>query len=74
MYKDIPRIFRAAHYHSWVVSNDNFPKELEITSLNEDGLIMSIKHKVYDVKGVQFHPESVLAEYGLKLISNWLNY
>ncbi len=74
LYNDIPLIFRAAHYHSWVVSNDDFPEEIEITSLNEDGLIMSIKHKLYDVKAVQFHPESVLAEYGLKLISNWLNY
>ena len=72
LYNGIPCVFRAAHYHSWVVSEDNFPKEFEVTSFNQDGLIMSVKHKSYDIKGVQYHPESILAEYGLQLIRNWL--
>ena len=74
LYKGIPSVFRAAHYHSWVVSDADFPEEFEVTSFNQDGLIMSIKHKVYDIKGVQYHPESILAEYGLQLIENWLSY
>ena len=72
LYKDIPVSFKVGHYHSWVVSANDFSKELEITSLNESSLIMSIKHKRYDVKGVQFHPESILSENGLRLIENWL--
>ena len=73
LYKDIPVSFEIGHYHSWVVSNNNFPKDLEITSLNETGLIMSMKHKIYDVKAVQFHPESILTQYGLDLIKNWIS-
>ena len=72
LYKDIPSYFKVGHYHSWVVHNKNFPPELEVTSVNESGLIMSMKHKIYNVKGVQFHPESILTEYGLHLIKNWL--
>ena len=72
LYKDIPVSFQIGHYHSWVVSEYDFPKELEITSVNESGLIMSIKHKKDDVRAVQFHPESILTEYGLELLENWL--
>ena len=72
LYKSIPRSFQIGHYHSWVVSNKDFPAELEITSLNESGLIMSIKHKQYNIKAVQFHPESILTEHGFQLIKNWL--
>ena len=72
LYKNIPIAFQIGHYHSWVVSNKDFPKELVITSMNENGLIMSIRHKSYNIKAVQFHPESILTEYGLQLIKNWL--
>ena len=72
LYKNIPISFKIGHYHSWVVSNKDFPTELEITSVNESGLIMSVKHKKYDIKSVQFHPESILTEYGLQLIENWI--
>ncbi|HWH63115.1 MAG TPA: aminodeoxychorismate/anthranilate synthase component II, partial [Ginsengibacter sp.] len=51
-------------YHSWIVNRDNFPKELEITAEDENGLIMALRHKTYDVQGVQFHPESVLTPNG----------
>ena len=72
LYKNLPASFQIGHYHSWVVSDKDFPAELEITSVNENGFIMSIKHKKYDIKAVQFHPESILTEYGLRLIKNWL--
>jgi len=72
LYKDMPVSFKIGHYHSWALSNQDFPEDLEITSLNDNGLIMSIKHKRYDIRAVQFHPESILTEYGFKLIKNWL--
>ncbi len=59
-------------YHSWVVSNHNFPKVLEITAVDENGEIMSLRHKNFDVRGVQFHPESLLTTHGKKIIKNWL--
>ena len=70
----VPNKFKIGHYHSWVVSKNNFPKELIITSENEEGIITSIKHNEYDITGVQFHPESILTEHGLKLIKNWVLY
>ena len=60
-------------YHSWVINEDEFPKELEVTSWDENGMIMSLKHRVYDVQGVQFHPESLLTPLGKTMIENWLN-
>jgi anthranilate synthase component II len=50
------------------------PKELEITAVDEFGNCMALHHKEYDIRGVQFHPESILSEYGLEIISNWVNY
>ncbi|MBN2520253.1 MAG: aminodeoxychorismate/anthranilate synthase component II [Bacteroidales bacterium] len=73
IFKDIPKVFNAGRYHSWMVSRENLPKDLIVTSIDENGEIMSISHKNYDVKGVQFHPESVLTEYGLKIVENWLS-
>ena len=72
LFKDIPNKFKIGHYHSWVVSKNNFPEELIITSENEEGIIASIKHKEYDITAVQFHPESILTEHGLQLIKNWV--
>ena len=68
----MPSTFNVGHYHSWVVSDSNMPKELDVTSLNDNGLIMSIKHKKYDIKAIQFHPESILTDYGFQLIENWV--
>jgi anthranilate synthase component 2 len=59
-------------YHSWVVKDEGFPEELEITSREENQLIMSLRHKKFDVQGVQFHPESVLTPNGESMIRNWL--
>lgn len=73
LFKDIPEAFEIGRYHSWVVSPEDFPEELEITSVDENGQIMSLRHKKYDVRGVQFHPESVLTPEGKKMIKNWIN-
>jgi len=60
-------------YHSWVVNTNDFPDSLEITSVDENGQIMSLRHKTLDIRGVQFHPESVLTPNGKKILENWLN-
>jgi anthranilate synthase component 2 len=59
-------------YHSWVVDEINFPAELEITSRSTENYIMSFKHKIYDVHGIQFHPESYMTLHGKELLANWL--
>lgn len=59
-------------YHSWIVSDKNFPSALEITAVDANGYIMGLQHKTFDVQGVQFHPESVLTEDGEKIMRNWL--
>jgi anthranilate synthase component 2 len=65
--------FRAARYHSWAVSNESFPDCLEITAVDAaEGMIMALRHRTYDVRGVQFHPESILTPQGSVLIKNWL--
>ncbi|MDV6168712.1 aminodeoxychorismate/anthranilate synthase component II [Flavobacterium sp. DG1-102-2] len=59
-------------YHSWSVDNANFPDVLEVTSVDKSGNIMSLRHKIYDVRGVQFHPESVLTPLGKQILKNWV--
>jgi anthranilate synthase component 2 len=73
IFAGLPDEFEAGRYHSWIVERDSLPGCLEITSLDEAGRIMSMKHKEYDVEGLQFHPESVLTPLGEKIIENWLN-
>jgi anthranilate synthase component 2 len=73
VFKDLPSEFEAGRYHSWVVDSQNFPKDLEITARDENGLIMGLRHRTYDVQGVQFHPESVLTPEGEKMMRNWLS-
>lgn len=73
LFKGIQSGFSVGRYHSWVVSEKDFPyKELEITARDEQEMIMAIQHKRYDVQGVQFHPESVLTPQGEIILSNWL--
>ncbi len=72
LFKDIPVTFKAGRYHSWVVSNINFPDCLKVTCIDNDQMIMALRHKKYNVYGVQFHPESVLTEYGITIIKNWI--
>lgn len=71
--RGIDQEFTAGRYHSWNVTKENLPVCLTITCEDVEGQIMGIRHKEYDVQGVQFHPESVLTPNGLKMIENWLN-
>ena len=72
MFKGLGKNIEVGRYHSWVVDT-NLPEELEATSFDENGQIMSLRHKEYDVKGVQFHPESVLTPKGKDILKNWVN-
>lgn len=71
LFEGLGKSFAVGRYHSWVVDN-NLPDSLEATSYDENGQIMSLRHKEYDVKGVQYHPESVLTPNGKQLLKNWL--
>ncbi|MGV0833036.1 anthranilate synthase component II [Empedobacter brevis] len=73
LFKNLPQNLEVGRYHSWVVSNENFPEELEITAIGPKGEIMALRHKIYDVRGVQFHPESILTPFGDEMIKNWLD-
>jgi anthranilate synthase component 2 len=73
LFEGLEKQIEVGRYHSWVVNAEDFPESLEITSLDENGQIMSIRHKKYDVRGVQFHPESVLTPDGKKMLENWVS-
>lgn len=73
LFNGLTETFSAGRYHSWIISKENFPEELEITAEDNNGLIMALQHKTYDVQGVQFHPESVLTPDGEKIMRNWLS-
>lgn len=73
VFKSLPNEIEAGRYHSWIVDKENFPEELEITAEDENGYIMALRHKTFDVQGVQFHPESVLTPMGEAIMRNWLN-
>jgi len=73
LFKDLPDKFIVGRYHSWIVSDINFPAELEITARDENNYIMALQHKTFDVQGVQFHPESILTPDGEIIMRNWLN-
>ena len=72
LFKDIESPFEATRYHSLIVDPTSFPAELEITAKTDDGLIMGLKHKEFEIYGLQFHPESILTSNGHKLINNFL--
>ncbi len=73
LFDGLGRSFRAGRYHSWAVSKENFPDCLEITAEDiKDGQIMGLRHREYNVRGIQFHPESVLTPKGKQIIENWL--
>ncbi len=68
----LPETIEVGRYHSWIVSDENLPDELEVTARDENGFIMGLQHKILDVQGVQFHPESVLTPDGEIILRNWL--
>ncbi len=72
IFKDLEKDIEVGRYHSWVVS-PNLPDSLEATSFDANGQVMSLRHKTYDVRGVQYHPESVLTPDGKKILENWVN-
>jgi len=72
LYRNIPVTFAAGRYHSWIIDRVSLPDCLEVTGVDGENRIMSLRHKTYDVEGVQFHPESVLTPFGEQIISNWL--
>ena len=73
LFTGLPESFKVGRYHSWVVDHKGLPDVLTITAIDEqDNSIMALRHKQYDVRGVQFHPESVLTEYGRQMMQNWL--
>lgn len=72
IFQNLPKKLQVGRYHSWAVNKEDFPEELEITSEDENGIIMSLKHKKYDVHAVQYHPESILTQEGRKILENFL--
>lgn len=71
LFQNLPESFEIGHYHSWVAVNP-LPKELEVTSIDDFGNVMSFRHSLLDIKGVQFHPESILTPSGSQILENWL--
>ena len=74
MFEGLPQRITVGRYHSWVVSADGLPECLAVTAKSDDGCIMALKHKEYDIHGIQFHPESVLTPDGKKMLQNWLSH
>ncbi len=74
IFKGLPDRIKVGRYHSWVVDRGSLPDSLEMTALSDEGDVMAIRHKSYDVRGVQFHPESIMTPDGLTILSNWLNH
>ena len=72
LFDGLDKVMEVGRYHSWVVDKD-LPEQLEATSFDKGGQVMSLRHKKYDVKGVQFHPESVLTPNGKQILKNWIN-
>lgn len=74
IFAGVPTEFEVGRYHSWVVDRAGLPDELEVTALSPDGEIMAMRHRKYDVRGLQFHPESVLTPYGTAILENWIGF
>ncbi|MDF7811035.1 aminodeoxychorismate/anthranilate synthase component II [Hymenobacter sp. YC55] len=72
LFDGLPTEFQVGRYHSWSVRPESVPSELEVTALDADGQVLAFRHRDYDVRGVQFHPESILTEHGHQMLRNWL--
>jgi anthranilate synthase component 2 len=72
MFKDLPSPFNATRYHSLIVARTSLPKDLEITAITDDGLIMGLAHTKFPITGVQFHPESIASQFGHRILRNFL--
>ena len=71
LFHGLPKHFKSGRYHSWAIRH--LPEDLELLATDEDDVIQAIKHKKYSVRGIQFHPESILTEYGKEILKNWLD-
>ncbi|WP_304251102.1 aminodeoxychorismate/anthranilate synthase component II [Phocaeicola plebeius] len=74
LFEGLPSTIQVGRYHSWVVDQKDFPDCLEVTAVSEEGYIMALRHRTLDVRGVQFHPESVLTPEGKQMLGNWINH
>ena len=72
LFLDLPSTFEAGFYHSWIADRNGFPECLEVTALSDEMRIMAVKHREFDIEGVQFHPESFMTPQGSRMITNWL--
>ncbi|MGY6523192.1 MAG: anthranilate synthase component II [Mongoliitalea sp.] len=72
IFKGLPSKFKVGRYHSWVINEQTLPPCLQITARTPDGQIMAVRHESFQVRGVQFHPESILTEHGVEMVQNWL--
>lgn len=73
IFNGLPKTFKIGRYHSWVIDESTLPQELVITAKTPDGQIMGVRHKKFQVRGLQFHPESILTENGIAMMKNWIN-
>jgi anthranilate synthase component 2 len=74
LFQGVSKKFQTTHYHSWAVDPTSINGNLNVTAINENGLVMALRHSQYDVRGLQFHPESLMTPEGPKIISNWINH
>ncbi len=74
LFEDIPRQIEVGRYHSWVVNKNSLPETLKVTALDSQGEIMALRHRSYEVYGVQFHPESIMTAEGMKILENFLTH
>ncbi|MCC8175902.1 MAG: aminodeoxychorismate/anthranilate synthase component II [Bacteroidales bacterium] len=74
LFEGLPARFDVGRYHSWAISPEGFPEQLQVTATSDEGHIMAIRHKDLDIRGVQFHPESILTPLGQRIIENWLRH
>ena len=72
LFAGLPPRFQVGRYHSWAVQPETVPAELEVTARDDAGQVLALRHRHYDVRGVQFHPESILTEHGARMLANWL--
>lgn len=74
LFRKVPGNFTVCRYHSWAVDGNSVNGQMKITAIDNDGIVMGLSHEVHDVRGLQFHPESILTQYGKQLMKNWLEH
>lgn len=74
LFRGLPRKLNVGRYHSWVVAKDSIPDSLVVTAVDDSGEVMALRHRTFAVRGVQFHPESILTETGRTMLENWISY